>query len=129
MVATMRIPALPPPDPPEGLSDLFKDFLRRMLLRHPAGRARAAQLIEHPLAASADQWDSQVRSPLSRPSKRKRKQRRKRRPKKKRRKNEGAAAMARTPRHPVHLQADQRTKRFLLFAWTENDGDEWPGPN
>jgi serine/threonine protein kinase len=126
LAATIRIPSRSPPEPPEGLSDLFKDFLRRMLLTDLAGRARATQLIEQPFAASADESESQLWSPLSsRPKpKRKPKQRRKRSTK-----NERTPVMVRTLRRRFHVQTEQRSKRFLLSAWTENEGDEWPGPN
>jgi serine/threonine protein kinase len=62
VVVMLRIADCPRPEPPEESSDLFKGFVRRMLVKDPTGRMTAAQLIEHPFVASRE--ESQLWSPL-----------------------------------------------------------------
>jgi serine/threonine-protein kinase 24/25/MST4 len=40
-------------EPPEQSSDLIREFVRRMLVKDPAGRETATQLMQHPFIASA----------------------------------------------------------------------------
>jgi serine/threonine kinase 3 len=53
IVVATKVLKCPPPEPPAAASDDFKDFIRRLLVKDPAGRETAAQLLEHPFVQSA----------------------------------------------------------------------------